>query len=83
VLAILIQSKLEALNFQEMKRPVQETTQILLLESEIQIMDRSTTNPNRPILGSPSLQTLKPTTKAQRRSISFDWNGFSLFNPHT
>jgi regulator of replication initiation timing len=44
------------------------------------IMDRSTTNPNPPILGSPSLQTSKPSTKAQRRSLSFDWKGFSLFN---
>ena len=44
------------------------------------IMDRSSSNPNPPILGSPSLQTSKPSTKAQRRSLSFDWKGFSLFN---
>lgn len=44
------------------------------------IMDRSTSSPNPTILGSPSLQTSKPSTKAQRRSLSFDWKGFSLFN---
>ena len=44
------------------------------------IMDRSTSNPNPNTLGSPSLQTSKPSTKAQRRSLSFDWKGFSLFN---
>ena len=44
------------------------------------IMDRSTSNPNPTILGSPSPQTSKPSTKAHRRSLSFDWKGFSLFN---
>jgi hypothetical protein len=44
------------------------------------IMDRSTSNPNPSALGSPSLQTSKPSSKAQRRSLSFDWKGFSLFN---
>ena len=44
------------------------------------IMDRSTSSPNPTILGSPSLQTSKPSAKAQRRSLSFDWKGFSLFN---
>jgi hypothetical protein len=44
------------------------------------IMDRSTSNPNPTILGSPSLQTSKPSTKAQRRSLSFDWKGFTIFN---
>ena len=44
------------------------------------IMDRSTSNPNPIILGSPSLQTSKPSTKSQRRSLSFDWKAFSLFN---
>lgn len=44
------------------------------------IMDRSTSNPNPTISGSPSLQTSKPSTKAQRRSLSFDWKGFSIFN---
>ena len=44
------------------------------------IMDRSTSNPNPTILGSPSIQTSRPSTKAQRRSLSFDWKGFSIFN---
>jgi hypothetical protein len=42
------------------------------------IMDRSTSSPNPTTIGSPSLQTSKPSTK--RRSLSFDWKGFSLFN---
>ena len=51
------------------------------------IIDRSASNPNPSIdrsLGSPNPQTSKSTistVKAQRRSLSFDWKGFSLFNP--
>ncbi|KAF8807512.1 hypothetical protein BYT27DRAFT_7223332 [Phlegmacium glaucopus] len=38
-------------------------------------IDRSSSNPN------PSIdKTSKLSTKAQRRSLSFDWKGFSLFN---
>ena len=44
------------------------------------VMDRSTSSPNPTTIGSPSLQTSKPSTKSQRRSLSFDWKGFSLFN---
>ncbi|PPR00652.1 hypothetical protein CVT24_000875 [Panaeolus cyanescens] len=33
-----------------------------------------------PSLASPSLSSPKPSQKANRRSLSFDWRGFSLFN---
>ena len=47
------------------------------------IINRSSSNPNPSIdkrLGSPNPQTSKPSTKAQRRSLSFDWKGFSIFS---
>ena len=47
------------------------------------IIDRSASNPNPSLdirLGSPNPKTSKSSTKVQRRSLSFDWKGFSLFN---
>ena len=47
------------------------------------IIDRSASNPNPSLdirLGSPNPQRSKSSTKVQRRSLSFDWKGFSLFN---
>ena len=47
------------------------------------IIDRSASNPNPTLdknLGSSNPQSSKSSTKAQRRSLSFDWRGFSLFN---
>jgi len=46
-------------------------------------VDRSSSNPSPSIdktSASPNPQTSKMSTKAQRRSLSFDWRGFSLFN---